>query len=295
MSALTPVAQHAVTFYTEPMALDAAVAAFLGPALQLHAPVLVIATPAHLSSIEQALARSGTDVCGAAHYRALDARDTVESFLVAGMPDPGLFADTVEVAVHEQVGRGVGPLHAYGEMVALLWEDGNVAGALALEALWNDLIARQPLALLCGYPQTSMEGAAQICAHHDHVVDPGLMLRREFGPEPASVPEARRFLTTALRGWGMLAIMDAAEVVLSELAGNAVRHGGGGYSVEVERESGGLRLRVHDPVEALPHLIRDVPVGATGGRGLMLVEALSDAWGIDRRDTGKTVWAYLAT
>jgi hypothetical protein len=284
---------HVVTFYDNEAALDASVAGFLGPALAAGFPALLIATAAHRATIEAALERGGADLVGAqkaGRYRALDARSTVESFLIDGLPDPARFAATVGVVVAEHASQG--PLHAYGEMVAVLWQDGNVAGALALEALWNDLLEEQPLSLLCGYAQTDLEASARICAHHDHGV--GSVLWRGFEPGPASVPESRRFVRSALHDWELPGIVDAALLVVSELAGNAVRHAGGGFSVALERDAGGVRVIVQDSHSAMPRLQHSVPVGATGGRGMLLVDTLSRDWGVDRCGSGKTVWAHLA-
>jgi hypothetical protein len=65
-------------------------------------------------------------------------------------------------------------LHIYGEMVALLWQQGNEKGTLLLEELWNNLGRLRPFSLLCGYPKNafrSVEDAnclVSICNAHSH-------------------------------------------------------------------------------------------------------------------------------
>ena len=71
--------------------------------------------------------------------------------MVSGSPDPRLFNQVVGslVAQLAEGGRGV---RAFGEMVAILWEQGNRAAAVRLEELWNELQKTQTFALFCAYP-----------------------------------------------------------------------------------------------------------------------------------------------
>lgn len=85
---------------------------------------------------------------------------------------------------------------------------------------------------------------------------------------------------------------------MAELAGNAVRHGrvpGRHFLVRITRGGGRLQVEVDDAAPALPVLTR-APDDSEGGRGLRIVDALSDAWGVTPRDggIGKTVWAVIA-
>jgi len=62
----------------------------------------------------------------------------------------------------------------FGEMVAVLWDEGNRVGALALEHLWNDLLNNQAFHLHCAYPRTLFAGDEaglfNICESHSQVV-----------------------------------------------------------------------------------------------------------------------------
>ncbi|MCM2392246.1 ATP-binding protein [Streptomyces albipurpureus] len=113
---------------------------------------------------------------------------------------------------------------------------------------------------------------------------------------PRCVGLARAELRKALAGWGLAPIEAFACVVLSELLTNALRHAKvPGREIETRYAPlwRGVRIEVHDASNALP---RFTPCGpeATGGRGLPLVAALSDAWGVSPRyGAGKSVWAEL--
>ncbi|MDT7537801.1 MAG: hypothetical protein QOI82_1386 [Actinomycetota bacterium] len=108
--------------------------------------------------------------------------------------------------------------------------------------------------------------------------------------EPRSIALVRRYATDACAalGWGDSA--DTVELLVSEVATNAVLHSYGSH-IRVRVVDRGLRLRVEvfDGSPALP-----VPRGARardeGGRGLALVEALAVQWGADAEPGGKTTW-----
>ncbi len=118
----------------------------------------------------------------------------------------------------------------------------------------------------------------------------------------ASVGISRSFTRMTLRRWGLAGLCDQAELVVSELVTNAIRHGLVSARRIIEEYPVGLRLlaqepfvtcMVTDPGPQLP--IRDVadPV-AESGRGLQVVEACSSRWGWQPLEGGgKVVWAQL--
>lgn len=84
---------------------------------------------------------------------------------------------------------------------------------------------------------------------------------------------------------------------MAELAGNAVRHGrvpDRRFLVRVTRGGGRLQVEVDDAAPTSPILTR-APDDAEDGRGLRIVDALADAWGVTPRacGIGKTVWAVI--
>ncbi|MCA1711854.1 MAG: ATP-binding protein [Actinobacteria bacterium] len=113
-----------------------------------------------------------------------------------------------------------------------------------------------------------------------------------FSSDPSSVPAARRLVTRALADWGCDDASWAAAQIIAELAGNCALHARTEFRVRVISEDDRLRLEVEDssPVRLQP---RRYGAEATTGRGLRLVDTLSEAWGVDARETGKTVWVQL--
>jgi len=119
-------------------------------------------------------------------------------------------------------------------------------------------------------------------------------LQRLWPPEPVSVSHTRRFLREALDLWSLEAVGDAAAVVLSELATNAVLHARTDFTVRLSHPGKhALHLSVTDGSTRLPRWAEDLH-GPTG-RGLRLIDALSAEWGaVLNGAQGKTVWALVS-
>ena len=113
---------------------------------------------------------------------------------------------------------------------------------------------------------------------------------------PAAAAEARRRVRAAIASWQVPVDQDAALLLTSELVTNAVRHesGQGAQAVMlvISCSRGRLRVEVHDTSRSLP-AVADVPADAETGRGLLLVETLSDEWGFYRTPAGKAVYFTL--
>jgi anti-sigma regulatory factor (Ser/Thr protein kinase) len=117
-----------------------------------------------------------------------------------------------------------------------------------------------------------------------------------FRRERRSVPAARRFAHAFLAEWGLAEAGRCGDVLLcvSELATNALVHGvpaGRQFRVFLRYDGHVLRVEVHDSGGGVPRV--DVHPDDTdeGGRGLLLVTALADKWGVGERELGKVVWA----
>lgn len=131
---------------------------------------LVVGTPEHRSALRDRLAARGlTSSLGEGRYIELDAARTLEQFMRDGAPDPTRFHDTVGSLVREHA-AGV-RLHAFGEMVDVLWGQGNHVGALELEGLWTGLQRRISFSLLCGYAGAHVDERSRgiLETVHDHV------------------------------------------------------------------------------------------------------------------------------
>jgi hypothetical protein len=113
-------------------------------------PAVVVATRMHRRWIEadlhqRCIAFEG-DVC-----RLLDADTTLASLLLDGEPDRDSFRSVIGTLLSDVCARNPGGVSVYGEMVGLLWSQGQVAAALRLEELWDELQCELPFSLLCGY------------------------------------------------------------------------------------------------------------------------------------------------
>ncbi|MER7795478.1 ATP-binding protein [Streptomyces sp. NPDC097640] len=118
-----------------------------------------------------------------------------------------------------------------------------------------------------------------------------------FLAEPDEVPALRRSMRTHLTRWGLPDLIDAALICVSELVTNVIVHVGAGTpaTMAVSMNGSYLRIEIHDPDRrALPTLL-----GATttseSGRGLAMVTAVSDRWGVMPTDAGKTTWCEIAS
>jgi hypothetical protein len=171
---------HAVQFYKDEQSLAATVAQFLGEGINAGQPGLVIATPYHAEAIVREMTARGLNVDAlrsTGELQFFDAEKVLASFMVGATPDPVLFRTKVgEVIEKLCAGRTPCPIRAYGEMVDLLWQDGNADGAIKVEILWNRLAAAYDFALLCGYAfgnfykETRDARYQQVCDQHSQVI-----------------------------------------------------------------------------------------------------------------------------
>jgi PAS domain S-box-containing protein len=109
---------------------------------------------------------------------------------------------------------------------------------------------------------------------------------------PESVPEGRAFLSKALTAWDCVPSADDARLLLSEILTNAVQHAQGPISLHLCRTATDLTVEISDHSPHLPHP-RMANEDEESGRGLILVRALADAWGVRPTDAGKTTWFTL--
>jgi anti-sigma regulatory factor (Ser/Thr protein kinase) len=113
---------------------------------------------------------------------------------------------------------------------------------------------------------------------------------RSFECRPEAVTAARRFVRETLRGEES-ELVDAAELMASELTSNCVRHAGTAFDVSVQvREE--IRVEVCDCGGGEPRPLSPGPEEPSG-RGLMIVQAMSRSWGVEPAGEGKKVWFTL--
>jgi len=310
------VGHHAVQFYGHDEELAERVVGYLLEALGGGGVAVVIATPEHRREFEARLRKAlggGADLAAAGDsgaYLALDAGETVRELMLAGRLDPAAF-DRVIGGLIRQAGTGGRPVRAYGEMVALLWDDGLVNAAIQLEAMWNELGRAHSFSLFCGYPVGSvtrdghLDAFAAVCRLHQEVVGlspagvsgyggpaGGHSAVRTFAFARDAPAAARHFTVGTLRDWGAGDIADDAALAVTELAANAIVHAHSAFTILLSVRGDLVRISVRDarPLPAAPGAtLAPAPL-----HGLGAVDALATRWGVESLgNTGKTVWVEL--
>ncbi|WP_028815676.1 ATP-binding protein [Streptomyces flavidovirens] len=129
------------------------------------------------------------------------------------------------------------------------------------------------------------------------------VFRQRFSPTRKAARLARLLAVHQLDEWGISYGSDSSDIaalIVAELAANAVTHGrvpGRDFELRLALDAGGLlRIEVTDTcterrLPAPPPLAP--PAESEAGRGLLLVAALAETWGVSGREVGKTVWATL--
>jgi anti-sigma regulatory factor (Ser/Thr protein kinase) len=302
---------HVVQFYERQADLIASVGHYLAVAIEAGGVAVAVATESHRRLLEDQLAAVGLDLSEARHggqIVLLDAATMLSTFAGGGRVDGDAFHTVIGRLLREADTRGR-PVRVYGEMVSLLWDAGDVLSAIQLESLWNDLQESVPFSLYCAYHAESVagpehaEGLQRLHHLHSNVLrtptplerrEPSLTGRRataQFAPKFTAARAVRHFVTDALRQWGWdVDRVDDIAVVASELAANAVVHAHSPFSVSLRTHGPLARLEIRDSGPAArsgvaPRLI------AQPGRGLGVVAALSQRWGVETSNGSKTVWA----
>ncbi|MDQ3917112.1 MAG: ATP-binding protein, partial [Acidobacteriota bacterium] len=170
--------EHFVQFYEADEFLLDSLAGYVGIGLAEGDACIVIATREHRDALDARLRDFGLDAEEArasGQYVPLDAAETLSRVMAGGSPSPELFKDVVGGLI-TSAAQGSRRVRAFGEMVALLWAEGNDAAMLRLELLWSELQKTQPFMLFCGYPlndfkdEAHADGLAHVCAEHSRAI-----------------------------------------------------------------------------------------------------------------------------
>lgn len=169
---------HFVQFYeADPYLIDS-VAKFAKAGWKAGEPFILIATKEHEDALKDTLEQSGIDIRKlkqTGQYQSWIAQEVLSEFMLDGTPDETLFMSALGGRISRVSKQGV-TLRAFGEMVAILLEEGNGRGAMALERLWNKLAEKYSFSLFCAYPLAAFEGEekgtslSHICEVHSRVI-----------------------------------------------------------------------------------------------------------------------------
>jgi PAS domain S-box-containing protein len=173
---------HVVQFYSNEASFLDSLSRFVGSALVAGDGAVVIATPVHREGLASRLQAHGLDVEIAlqqGRYVEMDAAETLAKFMRNGVPDRERFREVVSRVLSQVWLSAQGEIPrvaAFGEMVALLWAEGNSEAAIRLEQIWNDLAKTHSFSLRCAYPMKGFsreehgEGFLKICCEHTAVI-----------------------------------------------------------------------------------------------------------------------------
>ena len=178
----SPAPLHSVHFYDQDSALIQRLGSMIASAMESGDSALVVATESHRAQLASILTKHGFNVPqletnGSLSF--LNAHETLALFMVNGLPDRELFLESVGKLIGSAKEAARQPsrvLTVFGEMVAVLWEQGNKLGAVQLEARWNELLRDRAFHLHCAYPRSlfadedpgsEMKAIAEV---HSHVV-----------------------------------------------------------------------------------------------------------------------------
>lgn len=170
--------EHFVQFYETDEFLLNSLSEFIGMGLAQGDACIVIATKMHREGLEERLKANGQDLAAArmaGEYISLDVLEALSKFMVDGLPQAECFAEVFGSLI-AQAAQGQRHVRIFGEMVALLWTEGNQTAALRLEELWNALRTVHPFTLFCAYSMPGFAGdvyAAQfidICKQHSRAI-----------------------------------------------------------------------------------------------------------------------------
>ncbi len=169
--------EHLVQIYEDDDTFLDSLEGFIAGGIMAGDGVVVIATPPHRAALTTRLTQRGIDVASAIEadqFLLLDAEDTLSQFMLNDWPDDLLFRELVTRLLQRAKGEGR-RVRAFGEMVALLWAQGNNGATVRLEHLWHRLCDEQSFSLFCAYPKSGFTQDAsasikEICDTHSRVV-----------------------------------------------------------------------------------------------------------------------------
>jgi signal transduction histidine kinase len=171
---------HVVQFYESERFLSGAVIDFLAAGLAAGQSAVAIATPPHREAFVAGLRRRDIDTDRAianGRLTLVDAREMLDTIMNGPLPDAKTFRRVVgRLLTTAALRSSHACTRGYGQMVDLLWKEGNADAAIRLEELWNALLVEHPLALMCAYAMANFSKEADgrqfvdVCRCHSHVV-----------------------------------------------------------------------------------------------------------------------------
>ncbi len=169
---------HSVQVYESDKYFFDTLEGFVGSGFISGDSVVIIATPSHIELLNERLCNQGFDLeamKSTDQYITLDANEVLSKFLVNNWPDEKLFNDVITQII-SRAKKNDRKVRAFGEMVALLWEQGHNGATVCLENLWHELHRKESFTIYCAYPKSGFTQEVNhsidtICNTHSKVID----------------------------------------------------------------------------------------------------------------------------
>jgi len=168
---------HVVQIYENDAIFLDVLTGFVGGGINSGDCVIVIATEDHLAALANRLRSSGIRedaLISNEQFIPINAQDALAEFMVNDWPDEDKFNKFISLLLKRarKHGRRV---RAFGEMVALLWAEGNAGATVRLEHLWKQFCDNETFCLFCAYPKTGstmniMDSIHDICSSHTKMI-----------------------------------------------------------------------------------------------------------------------------
>lgn len=151
---------------------------FAGSGILSGDSVVIIAKQSHLDLLKERLLKHNFDLESLIEkdlYIALEANDTLSKFMINDWPDEQLFNECVS-SILKRARKSDRKVRAFGEMVAILWEQGNDGATVRLENLWHNLHSMDKFSIYCAYPKSGFtrnyeDSISEICKAHSKIID----------------------------------------------------------------------------------------------------------------------------
>ena len=294
-----------VLIYRHDAQLVEAVGSFLSDALAGGGAAIALTSAEHVRALEAWVSLCGTDLEAAVakgRYHAFAIEELLRSLQPGASAARALSAQLEAALV--QIPSDAAPVHVFGEVARELRSPGEGGAEVSFAALAQQLREIRPMSLLCARHEDlpadeacTRQGGADALLEAPPFPAPveggngAVVSSAVLPPAPGACRVARRLVRFACAGEARADAVDSAELVVSELAGNAVRHARSTFKAEVSFRNGAVRLAVTD-AKPLPDGWSGFPIAREHGLGL--VAAVAEDWAVEPLAGGKVVWAELA-
>ncbi len=168
---------HVVQIYEDDAMFINALEGFVISGLKDKESVIIIATEMHLEALKEKLEEHGFNIKNLLsddQLILLNAKETLSKFMVNNWPDKALLTTLMSGVMARSRGNNR-KVRAFGEMVAILYEQGHIEATAHLEDIWNEFMHTDAFSLFCAYPKSNFTDDSKtpinnICKKHTKMI-----------------------------------------------------------------------------------------------------------------------------